>query len=100
MRLQVPGIGHSGRGADVPGDPGAKSAASTVTFVELNKQTLEYEVTDMHVICGFKQALPPKEALFPFCVGLLEASFLLVTNRLTLAFSTLLVVTKNIGRHS
>lgn len=49
---------------------------------------------------GLKQPLPLKEALFPFCVGLLKASFLLVTNRLTLVFSALLVVTKNIGRHS
>ena len=49
---------------------------------------------------GLKQPLPPKEALFPFCVGLLKASFLLVTNRLTLVFSALLVVTKKIGRRS
>ena len=54
MRLQVPEIGHSGRGADVLGDPRAKSAASTLTFVELNKQMLEYGVNNMQVICGFK----------------------------------------------
>lgn len=75
MRLQVPGIGHSGRGEDVLGDPRAKSAASTLIFVELNKQMIEYGVNNMHVICGFKTAFASKRGIISILCGAFKSFF-------------------------
>lgn len=64
----------------------------TFNVVELNKQMIEYGVNNMHVICGFKTAFASKRGIISILCGALKASFLLVTNRLTLVFSALLMI--------
>ena len=75
MRLQVPGIGHSGGDEDVLGDPRAKSAASTLIFVELNKQMIECGVNNTHIIYGFKTAFAFKRGIIPILCGAFKSFF-------------------------
>lgn len=57
-------------------------------------------MNNRHVIFDFKIAIASKEVFSSSCVGLLKASFPLITNRLPMVSSALLIVTKNTCKHS